>query len=435
MNVRITGKRPTASWMVAAACLALPPLAHADLDPFALTAGETVTHDSNVLRSPSATAQPDWLSDTRLRLDYNSTFGRSQAVAWASIDASRYRRARQLDNEGHLLGGEFDWATLDHLSGKIGADDNTSLYRAGLSDDKAFEGKSLIHTQRAFTRASLGSSSTPLSIDGGLDFSSAKNSASALAVNNLNQWVGDLGVSYMESPALRISLLGRRTAGKYPDFLPGPLDFHRNDLVLDGNWTPGGFTNVEAQVARTQEDYSVSGGRHYWTGFLRGNWQVTGHISLSASLARDSTQNFEGGVLSQAGNTDTSGGQAGSTGSTGTAGQSGPTGTQSLIAQQSLSMNDALTLGGRWQATSKIDLTGSYVRASRRYNNVTVGSLVLNGSDASRQYLGQIDYQVTRGIRTGCSLSRSTFAPGDLAALGTAFVSNAYSCFAELAIR
>jgi len=441
MNVRITGKRPTASWCVAVACFTLPPLAHAALDPFTVTAGETVTHDSNVFRSADDIAVPDTQSDTRARLDYTEAFGRSQATAWAAVDASRYKHSTQLDNDGYLLGGEFDWATIGHLSGKLGGEDNSSLYRPGLSGDEAYQGKSILHTKRAFTRATLGGSG-PFGVEGGLEISSSKNSAAALNVNDLNQWDGDLGVYYMQSPSLKLSLLGRRTNGKYPYLgsttegtspnlvtVPSPIDFHRDDIILGGLWTPGGFTSVEAQVARTQEDYSVSSGRHYWTGFLKGSWQVTGHIKLMASVARDSAQDFEGGVLGQGSISDQQGGSTGSTGSTGTPGS------QPAVAQQSLSMNDAVLLSGLWQMTSKIDLSGTFLHASRRYNDVQLGTLLLNGSDDSNQYQLGLNYQINRAIKAGCAGSRSTHVPGALGVLGGAYVSNAYSCYAELSLH
>ena len=311
MNVRVMGKHPIAFGLVAGACFALHPLAHAQLAPFTLTLGETVTHDDNLLRAPAGSEASDWLSDTRLRLDYSDTIGRNQAMAWAAIDDSRYRHDSQLDNVGHQLGGEFDWTSIDRLSGKIGLDDNSSLYRTGSTGDQSFQGKSILHTQRAFTRAAIGGGTTPLGFEGGVEYSDSKNSAAALSANDANQWVGDLGVSYAESPDLRLSLLGRRTSGRYPNFVPAAYSFHRDDLVLGGNWVSGGFSSLQAQIAYSREDYSDSSARHYWTGFVRGNWQATGHIQLSASWARDTTQNFMGGVLGQGTGAGSQGGTSG----------------------------------------------------------------------------------------------------------------------------
>jgi hypothetical protein len=403
-------------WVAASLLLALP-LAHAQLAPFVVSLGETVAHDSNILRGVAGSEVADWQTDTRLRVDYSDRIGRHQARAWASADNSRYRHSSQLNNTGYLLGAEFDWTSANQWSGRIGFDDNSNLYRAGLSGDQSYQGKSMLHAQRGGARVSSGGS---LAFEGGLELSRAVNSASALAINDTRQWVGDLGVSYAQSPDVRISVLGRRTEGRYPNFLPLPDDFHRNDLVFGANWTNGGLSSLQAQVAYTQEGHSEFSGRHYWTGFLRGQWQVSGHVFLSASLARDSTQNLQGGVLGSSSGTDAQGGTAGG---------------QAVIAQQSPSINHSADLAARWQLTSKIDMTGTYLQTSRHYSNVPLGAVVLNGSDTTSQYQIGLSYLISRGLRTGCSGGRSTHSPGDLVALSSSFASNTYSCMAEFSLH
>jgi hypothetical protein len=393
------------------------------LDPFVVTLGETVTNDDNLFRAAAGSEAADWQSDTRLRVDYDDRIGRDHAMAWAAGDISRYRHNTQLDNENYQLGGQFDWSTLNRLSGSFGADDDTALYRAGTIGDQSFDGKSMVHTQRGFARMALGST-TPVGIEGGAEVSRSRNGASALAVNDVDQWVGDLGVTYSQSPDLRLSLLARRTQGKYPHFvidsLPAAVDFHHDDLILGGNWTTGGFTSVQAQVAYAREDYSYATARHYWTGFARANWQVGGHVSLSASFARDTSQNFSGGVLGQ-----TSGSQV----------QGGSAAAQTLVTQDSLSLNDAIDLSARWELASKIEVNGSYLRMVRRYDNVPLGSTTLNGSDLSNEYRLGLDYKLSRALRGGCYGTRSTRAAGDLGALGPAYVSNAYSCLVEFSLH
>lgn len=419
MHPRAKNIRAIAGALAAAGYFTMLPLAHADLDPFMVSLDQTVTHDDNLFRAPAGSETPDWQSDTRARLDYDNVIGRSRARAWASADASRYRHSTQLDNENYQLGGQLDWSTIGRLSGQLGFDDDSALYRAGLSGDQAFSGKSMLHTQRGFARLALGSS-TPLSFGGGVDVSRSKNSASALSANDINQWVGDLGVTYAQNPDLQVYLRGRRTEGKYPRYLPDPIDFHRDDVIVGGSWHTGGSTSIDAELARTREDYSDSPMRRYWTGFLRGNWQVTGHVAVSASLARDSTQNFMGGVLGQAPGGSSSQGGSGTT----------------IVTQQSLSLNDATDVNVRWDLTSKIEVTGSYLHIVRHYDDVPLGSATLNGTDVTGLYQVGIAYQLSRGIKGGCSATRSTHASGALsAALGPAYLSNAYACFAELVIH
>jgi hypothetical protein len=406
---------PISIRLAAGLCLGVPLLAQAQLAPFAITLGETVTHDDNLLHAVAGQEQADWQSDTRARFNYADRIGRHNAKAWATADFNRYRYNQQLNNNGYDLGGEFDWTAPNLWSGQLGVDANSSLYRSGLTGGQAYQDKSMRRYQRAYSRASVGGV-TALSFQGGLEVSRSTNSATALAYNDTNQWTGDLGAVYAQSPDLRLSATARYSDGKYPNYVPTEDTFRREDVNLGVTWTPSGFTTLQGQFGYAHESHSLLSARSYWNGRLQGTWLPTGHVTLSATLSRDASQSMQNqnawyaNVGNASSNTD--------------------------LLQQTLTINNTANLAARWAWTGKIGLNGAYSRMVRDYNGVLAGSSLVDGTDAVNQYQLGVDYQANQAARLGCSVTRVSHASGTLAAAGfIPYVSNAYSCLVEFSLR
>ena len=116
MNKQIFSPR-CAAMALGLACAAA---AQAQLAPFGVTVGETVSHQSNIFRAPAGSETADWLSNTTLRGTFDQAFGRQRAKAFAGVDAGYYKNKTDLNHVGHQVGAEFDWSTVSKDLKKAG---------------------------------------------------------------------------------------------------------------------------------------------------------------------------------------------------------------------------------------------------------------------------------------------------------------------------
>ena len=151
MNKQLFSPR-CAAMALGLACAA----AQAQLAPFGVTVGETVSHQSNIFRAPAGSETADWLSNTTLRGTFDQAFGRQRAKAFAGVDAGYYKNKTDLNHVGHQVGAEFDWSTVNNLSGAIGVDSASRLYQYGIGGATLYLGKNIETTHHGFSRIQLG---------------------------------------------------------------------------------------------------------------------------------------------------------------------------------------------------------------------------------------------------------------------------------------
>jgi hypothetical protein len=88
----------------------------------------------------------------------------------------------------------------------------------------------------------------------------------------------------------------RRTHGEYPrryvDATSGTTVaevYDRNDIYLDGEWTPGGASSLYARLFFGNTEYETFSERDFKgiTGAIGWNWRPTGKITVDTRLAQD----------------------------------------------------------------------------------------------------------------------------------------------------
>ena len=265
--------------------------AYADLSPYSLSATETIEHESNV--SHTTIASPDWLSTTELQAGLDQTLGRERLTASGEFDINRYKRGH-LNNNGYDLTGEFDWSTINDLSGVIGADSSKRQYIYGLDGEQASTTNNSQHTDHVFARAQLGGV-THLTLFSGIDATQRKYSDPAFAPNEVRQWSVNGGTRYQTSPDLNFGLVATYTKGAYPhailQTLPteeiGSDGFDIKSLDATTTWQASGNSNFDLRAGYTVEDNDIEPQRKYWNGDLIWTWTPGGRLKVTTELERD----------------------------------------------------------------------------------------------------------------------------------------------------
>ena len=93
--------------------------------PWYVGASQALTHDSNVFRVPNGPS--DTYSDTSLFGGFDQPVSRQRFYAAANLHYSKYSSQSALDNTSYGVNAGWDWATIESLSGNLGASANQSL--------------------------------------------------------------------------------------------------------------------------------------------------------------------------------------------------------------------------------------------------------------------------------------------------------------------
>jgi len=287
--------------IVSAYALVAHAAAHAadEPNPYSLGVLETISHDSNVFRAASGTpVAADWISTTGLVGTLDQPIGRERLKASGEFDINRFRNQTQLNSTAHTLSIEGDWATIDHLSGEIGYEDSSQLYRYNLDSFETRTAKNTLDTHSGFARFHLGVV-TKVTIDAAVEGLWQEYSADAFRYRDMHRWAASLGASYQSSPDLRTSLTFRRTRGEYPHYLTlvdpqgtattEPDRFTRNDVILGIVYSPSGASRLSLNVSKAIEDHSLISSRSFntWAADGRWDWAPTGRTHFTFDFIRD----------------------------------------------------------------------------------------------------------------------------------------------------
>lgn len=396
------------SWMALALGLACAG-AQAQLAPFGVTLSETVSHQSNVFRAPQGGETADWLSTTSLRGTFDQAFGRQRAKAFAGVDAGAYKNIKGLNHTGHQAGAEFDWSTVNNLSGSIGADTVSRLYQYGIGGSTLYQGKNIETTNHAFSRVQLGGVAR-WALLGGAEFTDRSYSATDFAANEVSQWAADLGLRYQATPDLSFTATGRRTEGKFPKFgTAGADEFSINNFGVAANWQISGASNFGLSLGHSEEDHLLQPDRSYWNGALRWIWTPAGRVKLALGLRRDSSSNtaLVPGEASVA--------------------------APSLLSQ---SLNTSADLNVTWEATSKISVVSGLQQAENRYDTLLVNNQSTAGTATTRLYSLGLRYKFSRGVDLGCSAAREErTVASSISPVVTGYNTSTLTCMGQLAFQ
>lgn len=397
-------------WWAAVVCGLASASAQAQLAPFGISISETITHQDNVFRSVASQRISDWLSTTSVQGTFDQSFGRQRFKANAGVDVGQYKGLSQMNHTGYRLGGEFDWSTVNNLSGSLGANSSQRLYRYGIEGTTPFAGKNIETTNHVFSRAQLGGVAR-WTLLGGVDFTDRSYSVASFAANEVNQWSADLGARYQASPDLSFTLSGRQTEGEFPKATTTASDgFSSSSLGLGVNWQASATSNINLTVGYSTEDHDLQASRSFMNGSARWNWTPSGRLKVSAGLRRDSS-----------GNTALVPGEASSAA------------TPSLLSQ---SINTSADLSVTWELTSKISLVSGMQQAENSYSALSVAGKPTAGTATSRLYSLGARYKVTRTIDLGCSASREErTADSAIVTVIPGYTANTLTCMGQIAFQ
>ncbi len=368
--------------LFAGSLLACLPAA-AETTPYYLGASARFTHHSNVTQAGGATASSsDNVLSTSLFAGLDQPFGRQRVRADAMIDHNNYRSSSALNNISYRVSGGLDWATIERLSGNVGAYSARSLAQyavdgiAGSSSERT-----LVQTDGFSTAARMGVV-TRLTVEGNYAHDRTRYSGQALVISNtFNNDRDTLGASlrYQFSSALMAGLGLRYTEGDYPGRLTAN-HYKRHDIDFPFGYTPSAITSFQGRVSLTKTKYNNTSAYDLSgvTGTLTWQWQVTGKTSISTSYDRDSGR--EASLIRT------------------TVG--GP-----LLLDDQSRVNNTLRTQVKHQLTGKVSTYAgaAYTRRS------TVNTISLApGNDNLRQFTLGANWDASRAVIAGCDLSLST---------------------------
>lgn len=396
--------------------------AHAETGPYAVGVSETLSQESNPLRTRDALAQSEVISTTSLDFLIDQPIGRQKFKANAQLSAQRFSDTKAWDNNPYRLGAELDWSTVDRWEGELGFDTGRELYR--YDQNAATPQENQQRSTRAWLRARVGVITT-WTFEAGLTAYERDLSLAAFDRLDQKQWAGEAGLRYRYSPDLDARVMLRHTDGEYPRFSAlGADEFRRNDVEFSARWAASGASTLNARFSfgtesHTQQD--IRGG-DIWAGALTWLWLPTGKLALSTTLQRDS----DIGSSRFAASTDTS---TGSTGGTGT-------GSVGLDQITDASVSTSLALAAKWAATSKIALDASARYVRRTLENTSTSGSSQRGNDATTILSLGAMYSPTRAIDLGCKLSRERRnTPADSLSLSYPYGNTVVSCSGQFWLR
>jgi len=408
MQHRLTPRtvaRLCASALMTALCAATPS-AHADPNPYTLSAQQTIEHDSNLLRAPDGNAPgADWVSSTALLLDVNQPLGRERLKANGLVSLDRFRSNTQLNAISHRAAVELDWATVGDLSGEIGGNQAAELYHYATSDGQVYDQKNIQTTSELFAHARLGVV-TRWTLQGELGLYRRAFSAQPFRSRDLRRDFATLRTIYQSSPDLAFNGAFRHTRGAYPNFSAtlGTDDFSRNDLTLGATFAPSGASRLTASVGAARETHSQATLRdsRYWTASLQWLWQATGRTQLTLGLLRDND-----------------------TGATDIPFAFGD------LASTDARIRTAFTGKAAYNLTGKIDLTASGGFSRRQLDSAfaLVPDAGARGGDRLYNAALGLDYRPTRTSDIACNLSRERrTVQGSTPSITYGYSANVISC-------
>jgi hypothetical protein len=367
----------------AAALMAFAAGVNAETSPYTIGAYQAFSYDSNVFRSPDAIAQSSGWSSTGLVAGIDQPFGRQRFYANGNIAANVYQALSELDNTSYSLSTGLDWATIEHLKGKVYLSLEQKLGNYGGENDTLIRAKNIQNSTSAYATAQYGLVSL-LALNGRLAYNSVRYSAPQYARYELTQESASLGIKKQFSGQLTLGTGATYTEGAYTT----GQDFGRYDLYMTGEWIATGLSTINGRLNYSKWHYTVVDpyDTSSITGWLQWVYVPTGKLSFNALVSYD--------TLANSGLTDVAGEVPGNLG-----------GTSQLTT--------ALQLGANYAASAKVQLKASLNYYTRTNNSVVIprpGEAVGNLEIRDRVTALNLGAQwtPTRNWRVACNLSSDT---------------------------
>lgn len=319
--------RPLAITLVAAACsgalaqtndpvrpregVATPPPGPVSSNPASMnTLGSTVgqspyyvgiqqafARESNPgLAVPGEPVQPDTFSTTTLRAGINQPISRQRLFGDAELRYRRYSKRDALSGSGYTLNAGWDFATVERISGTLGANFNrdrplgiasTSLGSSGgISIGPSGDEVGIATSEELRGVVRIGGT-TPLTLEAGADHRQV--SYSKLTSADYKQPRAHVTAMYRLSSATTLGLGTALSSPKYVDDKG-----KRSDIYLQGSWIASAISDIQGRLAYTKFTRDLKTFYDYKgvSGSMTLNWRPTGKVAVSTILARDTGQDL-----------------------------------------------------------------------------------------------------------------------------------------------
>jgi hypothetical protein len=233
---------------------------------FTLGPGETLVHDSNVLRVPSVTTEPGGTADTYSLTSLTGTvhevYSREDVTASATLGRVLYKRLKDLDYTQQDLRGTVHGNLPGDIDASVSAYHTAAL--AHFADFTPTAGN--LPTRNVITRNDVnGFIDAPFAVDWralvGGDGAQSRNSNAAFKSQDFDTGQVNGGIRYQPTTGNHVDLLVRSTTGTYINGNPGAFvgpGYRDRGADLSADWTFGGASHLHGRagyIKHTGDDH------------------------------------------------------------------------------------------------------------------------------------------------------------------------------------
>lgn len=238
----------------------------------------------------------DTYSTTTLRAGIRQPISRQSFFGDAEFRYRRYSERTNLSGTGYTVNGGLDFATVNRISGTIGATFTRDQPRGvaattsgssggfGLGSESGEVGIAKSEELRGVGRIG---GVTPLTLELGADYRQVSYSKAPSL--DYKQPRATASASYRLSSA---TSLGAGVSVARPEYADD--SGKRTDVFLQGTWIASALSDVQGRIAQTKFTREVRAQNNYkgLSGSLTWNWRPTGKIAMATILARDTGQDI-----------------------------------------------------------------------------------------------------------------------------------------------
>ena len=391
--------------------------------PWYVGVSQALTHDSNVYRTPNR--QSDTYSSTGLLGGFDQPVSRQRFYGTANVRYNKYNSQGTLDNTSYAVNAGWDWATIEKLSGTLGAYANQSL--AGFDNNATvpLTTRNILKTDQLSATGRWGGDGL-LTLDASYAHSRVRYSAPEYLSSTSNGDSASIGGSYRLGADLRVGTAFRYTRTESPFAIAivpaptGPGDYqsntsHGRNLDLTLSWASTAQTSVNTRLSWTRQTNTGVSGRDFsgLTGSLAANYAPTAKLAFSVGASRDA------GTYASFFNFPTTG-----------------TTTPIRGLSESSQTTDSYSLGANYAATAKISLTaGLQYGHARLVDSFAVGAGTTTGerNDNTRSATLGASWAIARSVQLGCNVAHSSRSVSG--ANGFSYNDDTASCSAQFTLR
>ncbi|HWH84410.1 MAG TPA: outer membrane beta-barrel protein [Burkholderiaceae bacterium] len=386
--------------------------------PYYIGASQSITHDSNVDRTP--VARGDTYYTTSLLGGFDQTISRQHLHGSATVGYSKYNSQDSLNNTSYSVAAGWDWATIEQLSGSFNASAGQSLatlYGNSTATTQTCGTATTATCPRNLVKTDQVSASVNWGGAGRLGvFANAGHSRVRYSDASTQSLGGDssgdtgsLGVNYNVGPEITTGVAARVTRthqANAPVFGPTGIIYQSQtttgrNLDLTGSWRSTAQTNMNARLSWTRQT-SDNGGNDFsgLTGSIGASYAPTAKLAFNASYSRDAGTNgqYFNSINLQAG-------------------------TKTTYLSQNSTTSDSLGLGATYAATAKVS-----VSANAQYRRSSYDGNI--GSDNYKLASLGANWAATRYASLGCNVSHESRS-----LQAASYSANIVGCTATITLR